>query len=332
MKVLISGAGGFAGRTFLSRLYGTDAWDEQARTWRVVGQVRSRVPYIEGAGLAALSGRLTFDTRPPSPANRVCDGCDLVINFAARTFRDYLDRDPAPFFRDNVAHVADLLADARACGVRRLIHLSTDEVYPPLGPNDPPHPETARLAPAGPYAASKAAADMLVLGAEEICGVVLRTQNLYGPGQASYKVLPRFVAAALAGEGLPLFDGGIQSRRWLWAGDLAEAVMRLALAPDPSGVYHAAGVADFTTRQIADTVLAALGLPPDQIRLLPGGRIGQNALSALDIGRLSGEYGWVPTVPPEAGFAQAARWYARRSGHESESASAGNPSEAKGQW
>ena len=122
MKVLISGAGGFAGRTFLSRLYGTDAWDEQARTWRVVGQVRSRVPYIEGVGLAALSGRLTFDTRPPSPANRVCDGCDLVINFAARTFRDYLDRDPAPFFRDNVAHVADLLADARACGVRRLIH------------------------------------------------------------------------------------------------------------------------------------------------------------------------------------------------------------------
>ncbi|MDR2695531.1 MAG: GDP-mannose 4,6-dehydratase, partial [Deltaproteobacteria bacterium] len=134
-------------------------------------------------------------------------GFDALINFAAESHVDRSIADPAPFVATNVLGVQTLLSAARAAGIPRFVHISTDEVYGSLGPDDAAFTENSPLAPNSPYSASKAGADLLVRAFHETYGmntVVTRCSNNYGPYQFPEKLIPFMLRRAGRDESLPV--------------------------------------------------------------------------------------------------------------------------------
>ncbi len=191
---------------------------------------------------SSLVARLLAEHRPSA-----------VVNFAAETHVDRSIHDAAPFLRTNVLGTQALLDAARAHlegldaagrAAFRFLHVSTDEVYGTLGPDDPPFRETTPYAPNSPYAASKAAADHLVRAAHHTHGLptlVTNCSNNYGPCQFPEKLIPLVICNAREGKPLPVYGDGMQVRDWLHVDDHCEALARVIAAGRPGETYNVGG-------------------------------------------------------------------------------------------
>ena len=154
---------------------------------------------------------------------------DAIVNFAAESHVDRSIDDATPFLRTNVLGTQCLLDAARAAGVNRFVQVSTDEVYGTLRPDDPPFRETTPMAPNSPYAASKAAADLLVRAAHHTFGmdtVVTRCSNNYGPYQFPEKLIPLFITNIMADIPVPVYGDGRQVRDWIHVRDHCRGIGR----------------------------------------------------------------------------------------------------------
>ncbi|MDR3635596.1 MAG: dTDP-glucose 4,6-dehydratase, partial [Isosphaeraceae bacterium] len=220
-RILVTGGCGFIGSNFIQRQLETYA-----------DQEITNVDALTYAGnpdnLASLSDEPRYRFVRADVADRqfvmelLAQGFDAVVHFAAESHVDRSIDDAAPFLRTNVVGTQCLLDAARAAGVPRFVHVSTDEVYGTLGPEDPPFNEATPLAPNSPYAASKAAADLLVRAAHHTHGmdvVITRCSNNYGPYQFPEKLIPLFVTNALEGLPLPVYGDGRQVRDWIHVRD-----------------------------------------------------------------------------------------------------------------
>ena len=159
-------------------------------------------------------------------STRLMHEVSAVINFAAESHVDRSIDEPAAFLRTNVNGTAVLLDAARRAGVERFVQVSTDEVYGSLGPEGR-FTESSPLRPSSPYAASKAAADLLALSFWTTYGVpvvVTRCSNNFGPYQFPEKVIPLFVTNALADQPLPLYGDGMNVRDWIYVEDHCAAL------------------------------------------------------------------------------------------------------------
>src|SRR5436305_3442801 len=156
----------------------------------------------------------------------VSQGIAGIINFAAESHVDRSIHDSGPFVRTNVLGTQILLDAAREFKVERMIHVSTDEVYGTLGPTGAFTEETP-LAPNSPYAASKAASDLLVRSYVHTFGlpaVITRCSNNYGPYQFPEKLLPLFITNLQRGEAVPVYGDGLNVRDWIHVGDHCTAI------------------------------------------------------------------------------------------------------------
>jgi dTDP-glucose 4,6-dehydratase len=235
-------------------------------------------------------------------------GCDTVFNLAAETHVDRSIVDAQPFVRTNVLGVQVILEAARTPQVRTVVHASTDEVYGSLAEGSAA--ETTALSPSNPYAATKAAGDMLCRAAFFAHGTdvrVVRGVNTYGPRQYPEKAIPLFTVRALAGEPVPVYGDGSAERDWLYVDDHARALITVLEAGAPGGVYNAAAHQHRTVRQVADSVLDRAGDPRSQV-LATTDRPGHDARYALDDRRLR-ELGWSSTVPFDDGMDLTVDWY-----------------------
>lgn len=151
---------------------------------------------------------------------------DVIVHFAARSHVD-LSFDSARAFCDtNINGTVTLLEAARDRGIVRFIHVSTDEVYGEVGDGGADHLETAPLRPSNPYSGSKAAADMMVCAfakSFDLPVLIVRNNNVYGPNQFPEKIIPKFASLILRGEKVPLYGNGTYTRRYVYAGDAANA-------------------------------------------------------------------------------------------------------------
>lgn len=239
-------------------------------------------------------------------------GHDVVLNFAAETHVDRSLLDPAVFVRTDVEGVVSLLEAMRANPGAHLVHMSTDEVFGSL-PEPSEAAEDAPFSPSSPYAASKAAAELLVRAYVESYGLsvtVLRSCNVYGPNQHIEKFIPLFVTRALANQPLPLYGDGMQEREWLYAPDLVAAV-RVVLAQRHSDAelraYHLGSGERLPNRQVAERLCWLLERDPALIQSVID-RPGHDRRYALDCSRLRA-LGWAPTTKFEEGLALTAAWY-----------------------
>ncbi len=234
-----------------------------------------------------------------------------VVHFAAETHVDRSLLDAQPFTRTNIQGTLSLLEIARMVPVRRLIVISTDEVYGPAAPRRKFRPDSP-LQPTNPYAASKAAADMLALSYRKSYGlpvVILRSVNVYGPRQYPEKFIPLAVTNALAGKAVPVYGDGRQHRDWLWVDDFCAAVYRLATAAVvEQDIYHIAGHNHQRNHHVAEQILRLTGGQKEQLQFVAD-RPGHDRRYALDDREFRKEFDWSPEMSWRDGLAHTVDWY-----------------------
>ena len=251
-----------------------------------------------------------------------------IVHFAAESHVDRSIHGPGAFVRTNVEGTFTLLEAARAywsglpANARegfRFLHVSTDEVYGSLGPNDPAFTETKTYEPNSPYSASKAASDHLVRAWHHTYGLPVLTTNCsnnYGPCQFPEKLIPLMIVNALTGKPLPVYGDGLNVRDWLYVGDHCSAI-REVLARGRSGeTYNIGGWNEMANIEIVRTVCGLL----DALRPDPAGsrerlithvtdRPGHDRRYAIDARKIERELGWRPAETFASGIRKTVEWY-----------------------
>jgi len=335
--VLVTGGAGFIGSNFIRWVL---AHDPRVRIVNLdaltyAGNVEN-VADVRARHGAAGDGRYFFlhaDVRDFDAAERALGGAavearadggravpapDAVVHCAAESHVDRSILAPATFVETNVHGTLTMLEACRATwggGANhahvRFLHIGTDEVYGSLGPGDPPTPESAPLAPSSPYAASKAAADLLVrawVHSFEFPAIIARPSNTYGPYQFPEKLIPLMITRALTDQPLPVYGDGAQVRDWLNVADCVVALWELLRRGRCGAIYNVAGKAERKNLDVVRLVLRALGKPESLIRLVRD-RPGHDRRYAMDSRSIERELGWRPTCSFEAGLAATVQWY-----------------------
>ena len=249
-----------------------------------------------------------------------------IVNFAAESHVDRSIHGPAEFIATNLVGTFSLLEATRSywSGLDesersrfRFLHISTDEVYGTLGPDDPPFAETTPYAPNSPYAASKAGSDHLVRAYSHTYGLPTLTTNCsnnYGPRQFPEKLIPLMIHNAVTGKPLPVYGDGLNVRDWLYVGDHCAAIRDVLARGRPGETYNVGGGAEQTNLEVVHTLCRILGeLKPGpdyaaQIAFVKD-RPGHDRRYAIDATKIRNELGWAPAQTFESGLARTVRWY-----------------------
>jgi dTDP-glucose 4,6-dehydratase len=240
----------------------------------------------------------------------VSNGVDGIVHFAAESHVDRSIHDAGPFVKTNVAGTQVLLDVAREFGVRRYAQISTDEVYGSLGSTGAFTEETP-LAPNSPYAASKAAADLLVRSYVHTFGLpamITRCSNNYGPFQFPEKLIPLFITNLMQDEQVPVYGDGQQVRDWIHVEDHCAAIYAVLQRGRPGEVYNIGGRCEKTNLDLTYTLLELLGKPRTLIRYVAD-RLGHDRRYAIDCTKIEKELGWHPGVAFERGLRETIAWY-----------------------
>jgi dTDP-glucose 4,6-dehydratase len=233
-----------------------------------------------------------------------------IINFAAESHVDRSIHDSGPFVRTNILGTQVLLDAAREVKVARYVQISTDEVYGSLGPTGAFTEETP-LAPNSPYAASKAASDLLVRSYIHTFGVpalITRCSNNYGPYQFPEKLIPLFITNLLRDEPVPVYGDGLNVRDWIHVRDHCAAIYRVWRDGRVGEVYNIGGRCELTNLQLTHALLQAVGKPETLIRYVKD-RPGHDRRYAIDPSKIERELGWQPQVPFAEGLRETVAWY-----------------------
>ena len=241
---------------------------------------------------------------------------DAVVHMAAESHVDRSIMGPALFVDTNVRGTLAVLEAcrgelARAPRAFRLLHVSTDEVYGSLGATDPAFTEATPLEPNSPYAASKAAADLLVrsyVATFDFPALVTRCSNNYGPYQFPEKLIPLMVTRALAGESLPVYGDGLNVRDSLHVEDHARAIWEVLTRGRLGEVYNIGGQAERPNLVLVRALLTILDKPESLIRYVTD-RPGHDRRYAMNCDKLRRELGWEPRHACEAGLEATVGWY-----------------------
>lgn len=234
---------------------------------------------------------------------------DTVVNFAAESHVDRSILDPDAFVISNTVGVNTLLDSAKAHGVGRFLHVSTDEVYGDI-PEGKFSVETDPMEPRNPYSASKAGGELLVRAYHITHGmdtVVTRGSNTYGPYQYPEKIIPFFTTEALDEKPLPLYGDGKQQRDWLFVHDHVTGVETALLHGKSGEVYNVAGEDLRHNIDVTRALLAALGKPETLIKHVPD-REGHDVRYAMNCDKLRA-LGWERQYTFEQGLKATVAWY-----------------------
>ena len=311
-KILITGGAGFIGSNFVRYLLGerSDVRVTNLDKLTYAGNLEN-LSDIEG------DGRYAF-VRGDICDRELVDGLmaehDAVVHFAAESHVDRSIMDATPFTQTNVLGTQILLDAALRHGIGRFLHVSTDEVYGELPLDDPEQKftEATPLAPNSPYAASKAASDLMVRAYHHTHGMDIVTTNCsnnFGPYQFPEKVIPLFVTNLLEGKKVPLYGDGRNVRDWVHVEDHNEAVLAVLERGRSGETYNIGGNNERSNLELTQTILEIMGHGEDMIERVTD-RKGHDLRYAIDATKIKTELGWEPTRSswPDA-LEQTVRWY-----------------------
>jgi len=254
---------------------------------------------------------------------------DTIVHFAAESHVDRSILGPRAFVQTNVLGTFSLLEATRRVwleekvvdpGKVRFHHISTDEVYGALGPNDPPFEEITPYAPNSPYAASKAASDHLVRAYLHTYGLpvtISNCSNNYGPYQFPEKLIPLMITNALAGKPLPIYGDGRQMRDWLYVEDHCQAIWEIITRGTVGECYNIGGGNQPTNIEIIKTVCAILDDSSASLPVKPCQKLityvkdrpGHDRRYAMNITKIRNCLGWQPRHTLQEGLEQTVGWY-----------------------
>lgn len=307
MKVLVTGGLGFIGSNFIrTALKSRPSWtivNLDLRTYAGnpanLHDVRSRYRWIKG------------DIRDPKTVDRAMKGCELVVHFAAETHVDRSILDASAFLTTNVIGTQVLLDAALRHKVRRFLHVSTDEVYGSVTKGY--SKEGDLLEPNSPYAASKAASDLLVRSyfvTHKAPVVTTRASNNYGPYQYPEKALPLMISNFMDGKPFPMYGDGRQVRDWLHVVDHARAILLVLEKGSLGEVYNIGGSYTCQNRELITKVLKLMGRDASLVTRVED-RKGHDRRYALDCSKLK-RLGFKHAYDFEKGLRETIAWYGAR--------------------
>jgi dTDP-glucose 4,6-dehydratase len=239
----------------------------------------------------------------------VGEGVDAIVNFAAETHVDRSIADPQRFLQTDALGTLVLLEAVRELKIPRYVQVSTDEVYGDVASGE--SRETDPLRPRSPYAASKAAADLLTLAYRSTYGMpvlITRGSNTYGPNQYPEKIISLFITNLVDDRAVPLYGDGLQIRDWLYVEDHARAVLQVLEHGEPGNVYNVGGGASRTNLELTRTLVEACGRSMSTHVVHVEDRPGHDRRYALDASKLRA-LGWQPRVDFHDGIARTIAWY-----------------------
>lgn len=237
---------------------------------------------------------------------------DKVINFAAETHVDRSIESPSIFVMTNIVGTHNLLEASKQFKVKRYHQISTDEVYGDLGSNSKEYfTEETPLAPNCPYAASKAAADLLVKSYFETYRLpvtISRCSNNYGPYQFPEKLIPYFFRLITEEKPVPIYGDGQNVRDWLYVEDHCQAIDLILEKGTIGEIYNIGGNNEKTNIEITKIILKFLNKSEDLITFV-NDRLAHDRRYAIDSSKLQNELGWKPSVTFEEGIEKTFNWY-----------------------
>jgi len=341
MLLLVTGGAGFIGSHFIRLVL------KRRPTWRVINLDKltysgnpenlrdvedseggKRYFFVQGdicdaAIVEALFGGmhpLFRDHRNLQPTESPRCPIGAVIHFAAESHVDRSIQDPSAFYRTNVEGTRVLVENARRhWGVKspaskspyRFVHVSTDEVYGSLEPHHPCFTEESPVKPNSPYAASKAAADLMVLAYIHTYGLpatLTRCGNNYGPYQHPEKFIPLFITNALEDKPMPMYGDGLQVRDWIYVIDHCNALLLILERGKPGEVYNIGANQERSNREVAELIAQKIGKSRNLIRGVED-RSGHDRRYALDVTKIQSSLGWKADQPFVQGMESTIQWY-----------------------
>jgi len=326
-QILVTGGAGFIGSNFILQRMREPAlsiinfdkltYAGNLRNLESISDDR-RYTFVQGdIADCKLVGQILADRRPAA-----------IVHFAAESHVDRSIRGPEDFIRTNVNGTFALLEEVRSYwgGLPeqdrsrfRFVHVSTDEVFGSLGPDDPPFSEVTPYAPNSPYAASKAASDHLVRAYHHTYGLPTLTTNCsnnYGPFQFPEKLIPLMILNARDAKPLPVYGDGKNVRDWLYVEDHCEAIATVLRGGRPGETYNIGGRNEKPNIDIVqmicdlvDEMAPRKGPFRRELITYVKDRPGHDRRYAMDASKLERELGWKPKETLESGLGKTVRWY-----------------------
>jgi dTDP-glucose 4,6-dehydratase len=326
--ILVTGGAGFIGSNFVL-------------DW--IGGGMGRVVTVDALTYASNRGNLASVEGNPDHVfvhGNICDGeliADIlaehrpraIIHFAAESHVDRSIAGPDAFLKTNIDGTFTLLQAARVYIATlneedrknfRFVHVSTDEVYGTLEPEDPAFSETTPYAPNSPYAASKAASDFLArawLHTYNLPVLITNCSNNYGPYQFPEKLIPLIITHALTGKALPIYGDGLQVRDWLFVSDHCKAIVEVLERGVVGETYNIGGNNQRSNLEVVHTICSLLDefvpdspyKPHNQLITYVKDRPGHDRRYAIDARKIERELAWRPEESFETGMRKTIEWY-----------------------
>ena len=310
MRYLVTGGAGFIGSHYVRSLLEGNLGAEVAGV-----TVLDKLTY---AGNPANLAAVAEDARYSFVQGDICDGAvldavvpghDVVVNFAAETHVDRSIAGPQDFVITNVVGTQALLDACRRHAIPRVVHIGTDEVYGSIDSGS--WTEDSPLLPNSPYAASKAAAELLVRAYHRTYDMSVsstRCSNNYGPHQFPEKVIPLFVTNLIDGLKVPLYGDGLNVRDWLHVDDHVRGIQIVVERGEPGAAYNIGGGVELTNRQLTERILEHMDCAWDEwVDYVPD-RLGHDRRYSVDDSRLRA-LGYAPTRSFDEAIDATIAWY-----------------------
>ena len=308
MRLLIAGGAGFIGSNYIRRI--------------IDGS-------LKGVDSVILLDKLTYagtlsnlSSLPPDSfefvegdicnqnlVDKLADRCDAVINFAAESHVDRSILGSKVFFQTNVLGVQTLLDSARRNNVETFVQISTDEVYGSI--TEGSWPETDPLLPNSPYAASKAAGDLICRSFFQTYGFdvrVTRSSNNYGPHQFPEKIIPLFITNLFDNLKVPIYGTGSNVRDWLHVDDHCIGIHSVLTKGKPGEIYNIGGGTELTNLELTQKILKLMDKDNSSVEYVSD-RLGHDVRYSVDISKISKDLQYQPTMDLERGLNQTVNWY-----------------------
>jgi dTDP-glucose 4,6-dehydratase len=298
MKLLVTGAAGFIGSTYV-RIAGAEHEIVVLDKLTYAGR-RENLP--EGTEL------IVGGIEDPAVVREAMRGVDAVVNFAAESHVDRSIADQDVFARTHVIGTGTLLDAARELGVPRYLQVSTDEVYGSIDSGS--FTETSPLDPSSPYSATKAAGDLLVAAHVHTYGIeasIVRGSNNYGPRQYPEKLIPLMILNAVHGDSLPVYGDGKQVRNWLYVEDFCRGIHTVLVKGRAGEAYNVGGPDECENIEVVKRVIELTGAEESLVEYVTD-RPGHDRRYSLSSDKLR-ELGWEAQVHFAEGLEKTVQWY-----------------------
>ena len=306
MKILVTGGLGFIGSNFILKLL------KEHNNFQVIN-IDAELTGSNPKNLIEAQNHKNYEFVKGNITNKKfmeeqIANCDAVINFAAETFVDRSINDANPFLVSNIRGAYTIL-DIITKQKKRMIQISTDEVFGSL--IDGTATEQSKLNPSSPYAATKAAAELLVNSYSVTYGsdvIITRCTNNYGPHQFAEKLIPKTILLANKDMKIPIYGNGTNIRDWIYVADHCDAVLMALLNGKAGKSYNISANNEIDNLTVVRKILEIMNKPEDLIDFVED-RPGHDFRYSMDSKKISDELGWRVKSNFDYGLRKTIQWY-----------------------